>query len=256
MAAVLPGCGVRQDAGAARPPAGVSALAEQAYRAPPAITSASRGAGGRVILAGLADPGARIRAATPAGQAVVARADRRGFWRIALPGAGELRLLGLSMSQGARTIQAQGYLAVTPEGEVAQLRAGAGALVVAGPGGAVRILAVDVDRQGGAVVSGVGAPGGSVTLIVDGVARGAARVDAGRRFVLALNEPLTPGDHRLEVDQGAARVEAAVSVSPPAPLTDGPFRAQRLAAGWRIDWLTPGGGLQSTLIFARGGPQI
>jgi hypothetical protein len=193
--------------------------------------------------------------ATPAGQAVFARADHRGLWRIALPAAADLRLLGLSMSQGARTIQAQGYLAVTPEGDLAQLRAGAGALVVASPGGGLRILAVDFDRQGGAVVSGIGAPGVDVELAVDGAARGAARVDAGRRFVLALNEPLAPGDHRLELRQGAGRAEVAVSVSPPAPLIGGPFRAERVAAGWRVDWLTPGGGLQGTLIVARGGPQ-
>jgi hypothetical protein len=33
------------------------------------------------------------------------------------------------------------------------------------------------------------------------------------------------------------------------PLADGPFRSQTTAAGVRADWMTPGGGLQSTLIL-------
>ena len=166
-----------------------------------------------------------------------------------IPGAGDVRLYGLSMSDGARTIQSQGYLAVTPEGEVAQLRAGGGGLAFTGAVRGLRILTIDFDDQGGAVVSGNGTPGGGVGLTVDGAPRGSAAVDAQGRFTLALNEPLAPGDHRVEATQGAARASAAVQVSPAAPLTGGPFRAERTGPGWRIDWITPGGGVQSTLIL-------
>jgi hypothetical protein len=35
----------------------------------------------------------------------------------------------------------------------------------------------------------------------------------------------------------------------PAPLASGPMRSQLTEGGVRIDWLTPGGGLQSTLLL-------
>ncbi|WP_395443792.1 hypothetical protein [Caulobacter sp. UC70_42] len=41
----------------------------------------------------------------------------------------------------------------------------------------------------------------------------------------------------------------AVAVSPAAPLVNGPVRADRTAAGWRVDWMTPGGGIQTTYLI-------
>jgi len=186
--------------------------------------------------------------ATPAGQAAFARTDARGFWRMVIPGAAEVRLFGLSMSQGPRTIQAQGYLAGTPGGEFAQLRAGAGALATPGTGSGLRVSAIDFDAQGATVVSGFGAPSQAVVVAVDGDARGGALADAVGRFTMGL-EPLSPGDHRVTVVQGAARAQAMAGVSPAGPLAGGPFQAQRTASGWRIDWLTPGGGIQTTLLL-------
>jgi len=252
LAAGLAACGARDRiADAARQPN--AATPERAYSAPPTVTTASRLAGGRIQLEGRARPGAQVRLATPAGAAILARADGRGAWRLRLPPDVGLRLFGLSMSEGARIVQAEGYLAVTPRGAAAQLRAGAGAVVLSPGGAAPHILAVDFDRQGGAVVSGDGAPGTPVILKADGSPRGQLRVDAGGRFSLALNEPLTPGDHRLEAvgpGPGAASAAVTVPVSAAAPLTQGPFRAARAPFGWRIDWMTPGGGVQTSLIIA------
>jgi hypothetical protein len=252
IALALPACGAKPGPEIARSHASGSAAAERAYRAPPALVSASRTAGGRIALIGRAEPGSRVRVATPTGQAVTARADAGGLWRIVLPGAGEVRMFGLSMSEGERTVQSQGYLAVTPAGEVAQLRAGAGALVFIGAAGGLRLLAIDFDRQGAAVVSGSAGRRQGVAIAIDGAPRGLVAVDSSGRFGLALNEPLAAGDHRLELVQGAARSGASAAVSPAAPLAGGPFRAERMAAGWRIDWTTPGGGVQSTLLIAPG----
>ena len=177
-------------------------------------------------------------------------ADRGGAWRAVLPAAARVRLLGLSMVEAGRTVQAEGYLAVTPQGLAAQLRAGAGALVMSRPGGVTRILAVDFDRKGGTVVSGVGTPKAGVNLRTDGVQRGQTTVNAAGQFALALNEPLAPGDHDVAVANAGVRDQIRVTVSPAAPLTGGPFAAARTPEGWRIDWMTPAGGVQTTVLIA------
>jgi hypothetical protein len=151
------------------------------------------------------------------------------------------------MISADRVVQAEGYVVVTPEATAAQLRAGAGALVIRGKSGH-GILAVDFDSKGGAVVSGLASPRAPLVLMVDGVARARGAAGADGRFAIPLDEPLSLADHRLEVVDGARQVSAAARLSPASPLSSGPYRAARTADGWRIDWLTPGGGLQSTLI--------
>ena len=167
-------------------------------------------------MAGRATAGSRVRIAAPGGDAVLARANGGGAWRAVLPGAPDVRLFGLSMIEAGRGVQAQGYLAVTPRGMAAQLRAGAGAVVM-GPARDPRILAVDFDRKGGTVVSGMGPPMTALKVWIDGRERAEARVDAAGRFSLPLDEPLGPGAHELEVGQGGARDAARVAVSPAAP---------------------------------------
>ncbi len=223
-----------------------------AYRAPPFALSIARLGGGRISLTGMAQPGARIRLATPNGEAVFAGVSAKGNWRLALSGSTELRLFGLSMLEAGRDIQSEGYLAVTPTGRAAQLRAGAGAMALETGGASPRLSAVDFDRKGGVVVSGDGPPGSTLVLSVDGVrrARFAAGVDA--RFSQPLDEPLAAGLHNFEIDgrQPGRRIDAMIG--PAEPPLDGPFRARRLPGGWRIDWVTPGGGVQTTLLFDPG----
>ena len=47
-----------------------------------------------------------------------------------------------------------------------------------------------------------------------------------------------------------AFISACPNPSAAAPLTAGPFLAARTASGWRIDWMTPGGGVQTTFLIA------
>jgi len=51
------------------------------------------------------------------------------------------------------------------------------------------------------------------------------------------------------VETPTAADQAGVAVSAPAPISGLPFHATRLAGSWRIDWLTPGGGVQCTIIL-------
>ncbi len=182
-------------------------------------------------------------------------ADAKGAWRLVLPAPTQVRLFGLSMIDDHQTIQAEGYLALTPRGEVAQLRAGAGARVFGPRAAGVRVLALDFDRKGGAVVSGTAPPGAALTVMVDGASRGAGPADDAGDYSVALNEPLSPGDHRLQVQGAGLSVESLITQSPAQPILDSPFRASALPNGWRIDWMTPAGGLQSTMLFDAEGPR-
>jgi hypothetical protein len=89
-----------------------------------------------------------------------------------------------------------------------------------------------------------------VRVLVDGQAaiEGAAGPDG--RFSLALPKPLPPGRHKLETLTPQAMAEAEVAVTPPAPPKDAPYQAQVDPFGWRVDWVTPGGGAQTTLLPA------
>jgi hypothetical protein len=118
----------------------------------------------------------------------------------------------------------------------------------------LRILALDFDRKGGAVLSGIGRPGAVVTILCDDTPRGRGVVDADGRFALAFDEPLPAGAHRLAAVEGADRARVSMTAAPAAPLVNQPFRAGRELAGWRIDWLTPGGGVQTTLLLSQEAP--
>jgi len=255
LAASLASCGPRHDASASPARAGPALDAERAYRAAPSALAATLLADGRIQIAGQAHPGARIRLATPSGQVVFADTATDGGWMVILSPASTLRLFGLSMIESGRNLQSEGYLAVTPRGQAAQLRAGAGALVLTTGPARLRILAVDFDRKGGTVVSGQASPGAMVALQVDGSPRGRLAAGADGRVSMALDEPLAVGPHHFEIADGRARAQLAADMAPAGPVGDGPFRASRSPGGWRIDWMTPGGGMQTTLLItsAEGG---
>jgi hypothetical protein len=226
--------------------------AESAYRAPPSVISAAPAPGGRVILIGRAWPGARVRLSAPAASPMFTQAGRDGDWRLTLASAPTPRLFGLAMIDQGRAVQAEGYFAVMPRGGVAQLRAGAGAVFLGGVGEGPRVRALDFDSRGGAVVSGLTTPRDRVEIWVDGARAGQGAAGPDGRFTLALTGPLTLGDHRLSLRDGARRVDLDAPLAAATPLARGPYSARMTAAGWRIDWLTPGGGLQTTLLLGDG----
>jgi hypothetical protein len=196
-----------------------------------------------------------VRLGAPTGEALVGKADAAGAWRLVTPLAAEPRLYGLSMTMDGRTVQAQGYLMVAPTGAAVLLRAGAGAEVLGQSSPSPRILAIDYDRGGGGVVSGVGAPGAGLGVRVDRATatRGENKVGEDGRFSISLDQPLTEGTHTLQVAGEGGEQQVVIEVSPPLPPTGGPVRSSLTATGWRVDWMTPGGGLQTTQLL--GGAQ-
>ncbi|HVM99777.1 MAG TPA: hypothetical protein VMT68_06145 [Caulobacteraceae bacterium] len=223
----------------------------QDYRPAPELLGGAPAAGGGLRLEGSAAPGAAVRLASPGGAAQFATADSHGAWRITIPPSAAPRFLGLSMSSGGQVVQAVSYLFVAPDGTVAKLRAGGGTEAPAPSGVTVAALALDYDNQHAATLSGVAAPQQTVALRVDGVERGQAVANAKGRFVLQLSQPLAVGPHDFDLADigGGAEARFTVAIDNPAPLPNAPFAASRAGAGWRVDWVTPGGGEQTTLIL-------
>lgn len=220
---------------------------EVGYRAPPDLTGVTRTAAG-IELSGRAAPGVKVRVATPQGQAAFANADERGGWRLTVPASSEPRLFGLSVADSGRVIQAQGYLFLAPDGIAARLRAGGGTEFVGPAAQGLAVTAVDWDKALAASVSGSAAPGEGVTVRIDGIARADATTDEAGRFVAPLTQPLSEGAHDLDLFGAGGEIHLQATVTPPAPLTGAPFHAERGPTGWRIDWLTPGGGEQTTVL--------
>lgn len=229
-----------------------AAAAEAGYHPPPEIVGVLREAD-TLKLSGRAAPGAQVRLAEPGGQAVAAEANGKGLWSIEIPQASHARVFGLSMTAEGRITRAQAYVLATPEGEIAELRAGAGAALLAA-GGPARLTTVDFDQGGGAIVSAVTPPGAEVSLLLDARSAGMGRADAAGRLFVALTRPLQPGRRMLSMrgDGDAFEASDQVEVSPAAPLNGAVFRSVRTGDSLRVDWLTPGGGVQSTILLQAG----
>jgi hypothetical protein len=242
------GCGPHAGREAAGTAADSPESGEEGYVAPPELASTAKLARGGVQLTGRASPDARVRLATPGGAAIYADADGAGVWRINLPATAAPRLLGLSMSDHGRVVQAQGYLFLAPGGPAARLRAGGGTEVPGPAATQPTATALDYDNVLAATVSGRAPPRTTVSLTIDGVLRGEGVADAEGRLVAPLNQPLTAGTHDFALSAAGGESHLSAEISPPEPLAGAPFRAVHAAAGWRVDWMTPGGGEQSTLI--------
>ncbi|HEV2533483.1 hypothetical protein [Phenylobacterium sp.] len=224
-----------------------SSAAGSDYAAPPSVDLVRNEAAGP-RLSGTAPPGVQVRLGSPAGVAVSAWSDTAGHWTLRLAPAAGPRIFGLSETLGGRQAQAQGYVLLTPQGPAALLRAGAGAIRLdprRGPG----LGAIDFDAEGGAVVSGVAPADTPVFVRLDGRQAAQARADGQGRYAIALSQPIPGGTHTVEVNGDNFEAAAKVAVTPAEPLVAGPLRSQFTKGGLRIDWRTPGGGVQSTLLL-------
>jgi hypothetical protein len=235
-----------------KPTAAVNAAAAPAappdYRPAPELLGGGSAADGRLQLTGSAVPAAVVRLYSPGGAQQFATADEHGRWRFTLAASSQARLLSLSMSDNGRVVQAMEYLFVAPDGVVARLRSGGGTQAPARGQVGLAALALDYDNQRAATLSGVAGPHETVTVRVDGVERSQGAADSAGRFVLAL-QPLAAGAHEFDLMGVAQEIHFSANVGSPAPLGKATYTAQKTGQGWRIDWVTPGGGEQTTLIL-------
>jgi len=150
-------------------------------------------------------------------------------------------------------VQAVGLLFIAPDGAVARLRTGGGTQASAPSTPGLAALALDYDNQRAATLSGVSGPHETVIVRVDGVERSQTRADAGGRFVASL-QPLTAGSHQFDVMGATQQIHFTATVDTPQTPAAAPYTAKREGQGWRIDWRTPGGGGQTTLILGPSEP--
>ena len=54
---------------------------------------------------------------------------------------------------------------------------------------------------------------------------------------------------QIDVFGDATENPVEVDATPAPALASGPFRAAAAAGGLRVDWMTPGGGVQSTILL-------
>jgi hypothetical protein len=248
--ALLTAAAVLGLAACGKTPAGAPAAASQepqaAYVAPPSVLSVTTSASG-AALTGSAPPNAKVRLATPGGEARFVQAGAAGAWSLVLPPSSEVRIFGLSAAAGGRQVQAQGYVLVSPDGRAGLLRAGAGALRL-DRRPPTAIGAIDFDREGSTVVSGTAPAQAYLSVEVDGAQAAQGRADAQGRFSIALQAPLRAGRHQVNVVGDGLSETARFEASPAAPLAPGPIHSQVTPDGLRVDWPTPGGGIQSTVL--------
>jgi hypothetical protein len=228
-----------------------AAAAEASYVPPPRFTAAARLGDGDVEIVGRAHRNARVRLTSPDGSSLAAVTDSRGAFSVDVPRPQAVRLFGLAEDVSGRLVRGVGYLAVVPSpGQAAVvLRAGTGAEALGAPSGAPKVTAVDFDVSGLTVVSGLARPGLALKLAVDGASAVETRTNSQGRFTLILTTALKAGQHDLAVQSPLGQDAARFRVSPAGPISGLPFRGLRQPDGWRIDWLTPAGGEQTTLVI-------
>jgi len=224
------------------------------YLPPPQVLQAERH-GQAVLLTVAGTPGAMIRLASPDGSAIAGAADRKGAVSLSAPAGPTPRLYSLSERVGGRLARAVGYVAVLPAPgpPAALLRPAAAALPWTRVATERGLLAVDYDASGAAMASGRAWPGETVRLLLDGKEAGEDPADAAGVFSASLSKSLTPGPHVLDVVGQRLRASASFTDARSTGLAKTFFEASRMDGAWRIDWLTPGGGVQSTILFDQHG---
>lgn len=225
------------------------------YARPPELLDADRSATGGAELKGVARSDAQVRLLSPDGTAIPATADHNGVWTLRAL-VQEPRLYALADDLSGRLVRARGYIAMLPPpGQpVVMLRPGGGPRALGGPHAKPLVTAIDYDRGGAGVVSGLAAGGQVVRVQLDGADAGEGRADGTGAFSVSLSETLRPGAHRVVVravnDPGPdALTEAQFEVGPAAAEIRPPMTATRLDDAWRLDWFTPGGAVQTTIAF-------
>jgi len=202
---------------------------------------------------GLSTKGARIRLSSPEGQAFGATADDSGRWQIDVPRnlamAQQAQLFGLSEDIQGRIIQAEFYVALLPDPQVpvVLLRAGTGAQTLS-QGAAFAITTADFDGGGGLTVSGFAPAGKQIKARVNGSEAIETLAGQDGRFSLGLASSASSVVRQIQILSGMDQRALTLDVSAKRLAAGTLANTTRLVSGWRIDWTTPSGGVQTTYI--------
>ena len=234
---------------------------------------------GTAVIAGRAEPGARITLLANGKSIASTRAGGNGDWTIILndplePGAMELTLT--MEGQDGRVVRSDQVVVVS----IPHNRSKRPLVVLGRPGGASQVLqspdddknsgplvleAVDYDKAGGVVFSGRALPGSGVRVLANGHLLGQTRANEQGRWILQGIPPLEPGVYNLQIDQVGpdGHVTAVIALpfkmATPQSIADAPPGSVIVQPGnslWRIARRLYGSGWQYTVIYRANASKI
>ncbi len=250
--------------------------------APPSFDIVRVDRSGHTVIAGRAPAGSEVTVTEGSKVIGTTRSDAEGEWVLApdrpLPGGGRTLALSARLPSGRLMAGREKVVVVVPH-------QGAGPPVAllesrAGPRGAPRLIqppgarhgtgpAVGLDLvqygSGGTVsLAGRAPPGALLRVYLDDHLLGDARADDAGEWSLTLDRPLTPGLHRLRLDQisPAGKVLARLAVPfdrTAQPMPPGGGQVVVVQPGqclWLIAERVYGNGVRYTLIFQANRSQI
>src|SRR5579883_2796418 len=199
------------------PPAAATAIA------PPTFDVARIGADGRAVIAGRAQPGAKVVLLDGGKEIVNGQADQRGEWVMLVqeppltPGQHELRVVQ-HVEGHAPVTSEQVVVAIVPtpadnaskkEDTLVMISPPSGAATLLQPptaggvprSGDLQVSTMDYDEHGQTTITGQATPGATVRAYLDDkpVAEGQAGADGHWR--LSPTDPIEQGEHRLRLDR-------------------------------------------------------
>lgn len=284
----------------ARPPAAVQAVPAPpalpvpvlavpvlAPQATPTFDVVRVGPGGTAVIAGRAEPGARV-IVREGGQSIgEANADSRGEWVLVpaaplapggreltlasrLPGGAEMPGDSVLLSIPAPAMAASAVPAAAPAAALLLPRAGAPRILglpdpaSRAAGTALGLGTVDYDDRGDIRFAGTARPGAPVRVYVDNLPAGDAVADPLGHWTISPPSAVAAGLHRLRVDQvtSGGRVQARVEVPfqrtslPAAELASGRVVVQPGQTLWRLARTAYGTGVRYTVIYLANREQI
>jgi nucleoid-associated protein YgaU len=232
---------------------------------------------GNAVIAGRSAPDADITVLNEGKPIAMAHADESGSWMLIpaapLPaGAAELTLSSQSRTGPAVPGRAP-VLLVIPGNSSAPALA-----VLAPPNGPSRLLqgpegshpgrlgldTVDYDEQGAIRFSGTAPPRAPVRVYVDGAPVGDATADASGHWTLSPVQPVSPGLHKLRLDQLGKDGKVAIRVELPflrETLTQSQVASDSVVVQprqnlWRLARRAYGTGIRYTVIYQANHDQI
>jgi nucleoid-associated protein YgaU len=270
----------------AKPPEAERA-AEPAVPVPPSFDVVKVGPTGTAVIAGRAEPGAKVIVRDGDKAIGEVTADRRGEWVLipALPiGPGDRLLSAEASNPGSgATVQSKETVALSISPTPPAGRTGETALAVVLPhdgGGSARVLQLpdgalpgkgnslsmdtaEYDPQGRVVLSGRAAPGATVQIYLGNEPLATVTADAAGTWSATSSGAVPPGQLELRLDQLAPSGRVAQRVA--LPFTQGAavepapgqnYVVQRGNNLWRIAQRAYGAGTRYTVIYSANPDQI
>ena len=241
---------------------------------------------GTAVIAGRAEPGAKVVVRDgdkPLGEVT---ADRRGEWVLVIEqpmGPGD-RLLSAEASSGAGgpVIKSQENVAlsISPSAPAGHVGETALAVVLPSDGGAARVMqrpenaspgksgglsmdAVEYDKEGRAVLSGRAAPGATVQIYLGNEPLATATADDAGKWSAVSPRAVPPQGGELRLDQLAADGRVLQRVALPLPRAKAPepapgqnYVVERGNSLWQIARRVYGVGTRYTVIYSANPSQI